>query len=132
MRVNGVDKKKLFLEAYRKSFGNISAACRAVGIRSRTTVYKWMKRNKRFKKALDEIDQSFVEFVESKLFQKISEGNLQAIKFFLINRAPDRWRDGSVMIQNIVQNQIKGGEIDDSDRELQEDLLGQLRERFGF
>ena len=132
MRINRKNKKDLFLEAYRRSFGNVSAACRSVGIKSRTTVYKWMKKYPRFKKRMDEIDQSFVEFVESKLVQKINDGNLNAIKFYLVNRAADRWQDRGVTVNTQVFNKQGDVIIDSSDRELQEQLLGELQRRFNI
>ena len=34
-----------------------------------------------------------VGIVEEALFRRAASGNVQAIQFFLLNRAPDRWRD---------------------------------------
>lgn len=65
-----VQNKKIFLEALELHKGIITDACKATGI-GRTTVYDWRDADPEFKKALEEINETVIDFVESKLFQKI-------------------------------------------------------------
>ena len=65
-----VQNKKIFLEALESHKGIITDACKATGI-GRTTVYDWKDADPEFKKALEEINETVIDFVESKLFQKI-------------------------------------------------------------
>lgn len=123
-------RREVFIEAYKKSFGSITAACRASGL-SRSAYYRYMQTNKKFRKAIEELNQSFIELAESKLYQKVLEGDLKAIKFFLVNKAPDRWRsENHIQVAQMVVNQ--GGEIGEAEKKLQEQLLGELQRRFNI
>lgn len=62
--------KKIFLEALEQCKGIITDACKSTKI-GRTTVYLWRDSDPDFKKALEEINETVIDFVESKLFQKI-------------------------------------------------------------
>lgn len=62
--------KKIFLEALEQCKGIITDACKSTKI-GRTTVYLWRDSDPEFKKALEEINETVIDFVESKLFQKI-------------------------------------------------------------
>lgn len=61
--------KKAFLAAMKKSFGNISASCRAVGIESRQTIYNWKQEDPKFKKAVESEDyaEDLMDAIEAKL-----------------------------------------------------------------
>lgn len=61
--------KKAFLAAMKKSFGNISASCRAVGIDSRQTIYNWKKEDPKFKEAVESDDyaEDLMDAIEAKL-----------------------------------------------------------------
>lgn len=62
--------KKIFLEALVLHHGIISDACKATGV-GRTTVYLWRDSDPEFKKELDEVNETAIDFVEGKLFQRI-------------------------------------------------------------
>lgn len=67
----GVDQaasKAAFLEAMTKTFGNISASCRAIGI-SRKTIYQWAKDDPEFKQDLesDAYREAYMDAIEGKL-----------------------------------------------------------------
>jgi len=66
-----LDTKKALLEALETYHGIISDACRKVGI-SRQTYYDWLKSDSDFKLAAEEIQDSALDFVEGKLFEKIN------------------------------------------------------------
>jgi len=85
------DKQKLFLEAYERTACNISQACKSVNI-GRTTFYSWVEKYPAFKAAVNEINESVIEIVESQLKKNIMNGKEASLFFFLVNRKPERWR----------------------------------------
>lgn len=64
-------KKKAVLDMLKRSRGIVSSACEGADI-SRVTFYEWVKTDPEFKEQVDEINESAIDFVESKLFQKIN------------------------------------------------------------
>lgn len=82
-------KKALFLEAFKQTLGNVSNACKSVGI-DRGTYYLWIEKDKAFKKAIEEITEVQLDFVETALFKGIKEGNASLITFFLKTKGKDR------------------------------------------
>ena len=75
-------KKKSFLEAYKKAFGNISKACKATNM-DRGTFYDWKVKDADFVAALEAIepDEDFADFVEDALVEKIKDKDTTAIIF---------------------------------------------------
>jgi hypothetical protein len=90
MRTKTIEKaqKKLLLEFLEKSLGNISGACKSMGI-GRDTYYLYMK-DPEFKTKADSINNIAVDFVENALMKKINEGDTASIIFFLKCKAKDR------------------------------------------
>lgn len=63
--------KKALLEALEKSMGVVTDACKLVGI-SRVTYYEYYNNDEEFKASVDDISNVALDFVESKLFEKIN------------------------------------------------------------
>jgi phage antirepressor YoqD-like protein len=82
--------KKGFIEAYQKSFGNISQSCKAVGI-ARQTYYNWLQEEE-FKIELKSIEPSelFLDFLESKLVERVNKGDTTATIFALKTKGKKR------------------------------------------
>lgn len=78
------EKKILLLKTLEANGGNISKAAEAANI-SRGTFYNYMQKDKKFRAKVEEIKEGLVDFAESKLLVKITEGDLTAIMFFLKN-----------------------------------------------
>ncbi len=55
------------------------------------TIYNWKSRDKEFLQAIERGREKGKRKVVSALFQKINEGNLTAIIFWLCNRYPQEW-----------------------------------------
>ena len=93
--------KKAFIEAYKKTFGNVSQSCKVVGI-SRTIHYQWLKEDQDYKNELDNIEPSemFLDYAESKLVENIGKGDTTAIIFTLKTKGKSR---GYVERQEIHQ-----------------------------
>ena len=82
-------KKKKFLEALREGRGIITYACQKIGI-SRKTYYDWYQNDIEFKMLADEVNNTTIDVVESKLLSAINEGNLTAIIFYLKTKGKKR------------------------------------------
>jgi hypothetical protein len=81
--------KGKFLEAYKISAFNISQACRQIGI-DRSTYYKWLVKDEDFATAIKDKREELTDFVESKLIEKISNGDTVSILFYLKCHAKKR------------------------------------------
>jgi hypothetical protein len=64
------NRKKTVLEALELHNGIISSACSATNT-PRSTFYLWLKEDAEFKAAVDDIQEVAIDYVESKLFEKI-------------------------------------------------------------
>jgi len=89
MKLKKTQLKDAFLKAYADGFGNVSAACAAIEV-SRVAYYDWLKADPEFKRAIEETDESFLDFAESKLHKKISDGEWIPLKYYLENKAKKR------------------------------------------
>lgn len=62
--------KKEVLESLEKHHGIVTTACASIGC-PRSTYYNWIEADEEFKLAVDEIRETAIDFVESKLMEKI-------------------------------------------------------------
>lgn len=74
--------KKALIEAMQKNLGVVSAACRAVGI-DRSTFYLYVKTDPVFAESVKDVEDIALDFVESKAYEQIKEGNTSMIIFYL-------------------------------------------------
>ena len=83
--------KKGFIEAYQKTFGNITQSCKAIGI-SRQTYYNWLEQDIEFKNELLSIEpaEQFLDFLESKLVERVNKGDTTATIFALKTKGKKR------------------------------------------
>ena len=106
-------KKKAFIEVLRNNAGNIKLSCEKAGI-GRTTYYNWIDDDKDFEKEVSNVNEELIDFAESELMKKITDGNLTAIIFFLKTKGQTR---GYIEKQYIHQKQmnvpIKEFELDE-------------------
>lgn len=77
------------LAALEKSLGVVTSACRSVGI-DRSTHYKWMTSDAKYKAAVADIENIAVDFAESQLHKSISKGSDTAVIFFLKTKGKSR------------------------------------------
>ena len=90
-------KKETLLQALESSLGIVATACNRTGI-SRSSYYKWYKEDEEFRQRVDEIDNIKLDFVESKLFTNIGNGDSRCITFYLKHKGHKR---GYIQQQNI-------------------------------
>jgi len=83
------EKKEKFLVALAQGYGIIATACEAIGI-GRSTYYRWYNADEAFREKVDEITETQVDFVESKLMQAINAGDTTATIFYLKTKGKKR------------------------------------------
>ena len=108
------NRQKKFLEALKDVGGNITAACMKTGIKSRNTVYKWMK-DSDFASEVESINEESLDYVESKLMTAIQQDNITAIIFYLKTKGKKR---GYV---ETIENNINTNAFEDLMKKLDEE-----------
>ena len=81
--------KREMIEALKKTLGVVSPACEIVGI-SRNTHYVWMKDDPEYKEAVESLLDFQIDFVETKLFENINNGDTGSTIFYLKTKAKHR------------------------------------------
>jgi len=95
--------KEKLLEALERNLGIVTPTCKEVGI-SRDRFYTYYNEDDRFKKAVDDIQNIQLDFVENQLFRKIKEGSEKSILFYMRFRGKKRGYNDSVDITTGGQN----------------------------
>jgi len=81
--------KAKLLEALEKHLGLVTPSCKEVGI-SRNQYYQYYKNDEDFRKAVDDINEITLDFVEKQLLKKIEEGSERSILFYMKYRGKKR------------------------------------------
>ena len=76
-------------QALQKARGNVSVAAKSLGC-SHSTIYRRVRDNEVLREIIEDEREAFLDFVESKLHEKIEEGNMTAIIFYLKTQAKHR------------------------------------------
>jgi hypothetical protein len=108
------DRQRSFLLALDDMGGNITAACIKANIKSRQTIYNWMK-DEAFKAEVDYVNESSIDYVESKLMTLIQQDNPQAIMFYLKTKGRKR---GYV---ETIENQVSVNQFEELMRKIPDD-----------
>lgn len=87
--MNREERKEQFLKSLKASRGIISTACEAANI-SRTAYYKWTREDDEFRQRVEEVEESQIDFVESKLINAINANDTTAIIFYLKTKGKKR------------------------------------------
>lgn len=82
-------RKKAVLEALKGALGVVSQACVTAGV-ARTTFYRWMNNDPQFKEDVESVNEIALDFATTKLFDKIKEGNVPSIIFYLKTQGKSR------------------------------------------
>lgn len=90
MRVDEIDNnKKKILELLEDNHGIVTTACKSMGL-ARATFYKWCNDDTDFKSAVEEITETAIDFVESKLMENIDSNDVGSIIFYLKTKGKKR------------------------------------------
>ena len=95
--------KKKLLEALEKSLGIVTPACKEVGI-SRNQFYVYYREDEDFRKAVDDINDVTLDFVENQLLKKIKDGSERSIMFYMKYKARKRGYTDSLDITTNGEN----------------------------
>ena len=91
-----------FLVSLEKSLGIITAAIESTGV-SRAKYISWVSVDEEFSKRVALIMEKQIDFVESKLLEKINKGDTAAITFYLKTKGKDRgYTEKSIMEEREV------------------------------
>ena len=82
-------RKQAVIEALQKSLGIVTTACINAGV-SRSQFYEWLKNDKEFAIAVDDVEDLQLDFVEGKLLQNVKENDTQSILFYLKTKGKRR------------------------------------------
>jgi hypothetical protein len=84
------ERKAAFLIAYEKRLGNIFRACQDSDIKSRKTIYNWIKTDPDFKKAMDLTLEMRHDYINDLLLMKIfNKHDGPSIRWYLSHKHPD-------------------------------------------
>jgi hypothetical protein len=87
--VNKTTKQKAMLEALEKTLGNVTQACKIVGI-TRQCHYVWTSENKQYAESVLDIENVTLDFAESQLHKQIKTGSVAATIFLLKTKGKKR------------------------------------------
>lgn len=82
-------KVSVIVDVYSKKAANMSATAIALGC-SRTTLYEWRQNDPKLDAMMKEVEESLIDFTESKLMEQIKDANLTAIIFHLKTKGKKR------------------------------------------
>ena len=84
------NKKEKLLKALQETQGLIYHACKKAGNISRSTYYRYMREDEEFAKAVEDIKEAQIDYVEGQLIKNISDGKETSIIFYLKSKAKER------------------------------------------
>ena len=106
--------KKTMLIALEKSMGIVNVAIEEAGL-NRCTHYRWLANDPAYKASVEEMENSALDFAESKLHALIKAENVTAIIFFLKTKGKKR-------------GYVERTEVDINKMKLGKDLADSLKE----
>ena len=95
--VNTFFRKTNFLEELKNSSGNIKRACQKINI-SRTTYYKWIKKDSKFKKNIHILKENLIDDIETSLIDRIhndKNGGILAIQWLKAKAKHRGWGESN-------------------------------------
>lgn len=81
--------KSAVIEALVKSLGVVTTACKMSGV-GRTQFYTWLEKDTEFAKAVKDVEDIALDFVESQLYLQIKNGNIAGIIYYLKTKGRKR------------------------------------------
>ncbi len=77
------------VKVFKNKVCNISATCDSLGI-DRSTFYSWRRKYPELDEKLKEAEESVIDYAETRLVEKVNDGDLTAIIFFLKTKGKKR------------------------------------------
>lgn len=100
-------RKKAMVQAMQSTLGNVTASCKAVGM-TRDTHYQWMKKDPRYRKAIEECEEIDLDFSEAALRKQIQKGNITAIIFHLKTKGKKR---GYIETNHTINTDVSASDV---------------------
>tara|TARA_R110002020_G_scaffold100467_1_gene237480 strand:- start:2531 stop:2884 length:354 start_codon:yes stop_codon:yes gene_type:complete len=82
-------KKRQMITAMEQNLCIVTKAAFEVGI-TRKTHYDWMRKDKKYKEAVDELQNATLDHVESKLHELIDDLNVPSVLFYMKTKGKQR------------------------------------------
>ena len=98
-------KKRNFLDAMVHTLGVVSTAA-AMCKTAKQTHYSWTRNDPAYKAAVESINNTCIDFAETKLFEKIDAGDTYSIIFYLKTKGKQRGYVEKEDIRSATQNNI--------------------------
>lgn len=108
-------RKALMLEALERNLGVVTISAKSVGI-ERQTHYLWMKKDPKYREAVEELENVALDFVESKLHTNIQKGKEVSILFYLKTKGKKRGYIEKVEIDQRTEHTIDWEKIPITER----------------
>ena len=77
------------LKVFKSKVANISATCDALNI-DRSTFYDWRSKYPELGEKLKDVEEGLIDFAETRLYEKVNDGDLTAIIFYLKTKGKKR------------------------------------------
>ena len=106
MKKNPKLHKELLLKALERSLGIVTPACKEVGI-SRKQFYEYLKKDPKFKAAVEDLDEVTLDFAENQLLKRIKEGSEKAILFYMKYKGRKRGYTEKIEIEGNLNQTIE-------------------------
>lgn len=94
---NPEKNKENLLKALKRHHGLVAPACSDARI-SRNQYYLYLKQDEEFKREVDNIQENVLDIVESKLLEKIQDGDTKCIIFYMKHKGKKRGYNDSIDI----------------------------------
>jgi len=98
--------QKRVLKCLEETHGVVTSACNKAKI-GRTQFYRWCNEDPTFKKEVEEIQDSTLDFVEGALFKQIEEGNITGQIFYLKTKGKHRGYVEKTQVEHSGEQSIK-------------------------
>lgn len=105
-RKKKIPTKEALIAALKELDGNQAAAARRFGCH-RSLIGKYANDDPEVRALIDDLQETFIDEAESKLYQHIREGNVAACIFFLKTRARHRGYSERLELIPLAQQQIE-------------------------
>ena len=98
------------IEALRQSDGIQTQAAKLLGV-DRTTIYRYLQNNESLRQAYQEINEAMLDCAENELIQKVKEGDVSCIQFYLRTKGAHRGYGNKVTHDGAIDDKPKNKEI---------------------
>lgn len=115
-------RKRAFLDAMRRTKGEVMNSCESAGISYRT-LCRWRKEDPAFKAAFEVEDYAQFDHVQSKLMQAIDRGDVRAITFYLKTKGAKHGYSEKMELTGNMNHQVS---FEDHEEHIESDAFADI------